>query len=285
MKRGILLIAMAMVSLSGWSQPTGTEKEKVEIEINENRVTIEADDLQGLSQVDINQIVREVTERAKAITAQHTELMAQVDRRLAQGDISEEQAADMRAMITKRTEESMEAIGNLMEVWGEQYEERMEAWEEDYEAAMEGWEEEVEARAEKGDFSVPPLPPLPAIPAPDVNYEVEEFKNGQRKVVINAKGIRIEEGPNGEKTVSIGFEDDDEVEEEERDEDKDDQGHTDGYFDINFGYNQMLRDGQNFITSGSEELNFWGSNVFDLGAGWKTCIWQAKECVICKVWY
>ena len=147
------LACAIMISLPflGLAQPTDKEKEQkdVEIEINDTKVIIEAEDLEGLSQLDLNNLISEATKMAMTIQKQHDELIAQVDQQLAQGEISEEEAARRKALINERTEESMELVGEVLENWGERYEERMEAWEEEYEASIEAWEDEVEARAEK----------------------------------------------------------------------------------------------------------------------------------------
>lgn len=62
------------------AQPETKKKEEVEIEINGSTITIEADDLEKLSEVDLNTIIREVTERSIQIQRQQQELLAQVDK-------------------------------------------------------------------------------------------------------------------------------------------------------------------------------------------------------------
>lgn len=258
-----------------WGQPTDKEKKEVEIAIEDNRVIIEAEDMSELSQLDLNQILREVAKRSQMVMKQRQELLAKVEEQLAKGEITEEQADEMREMINERTEESMETIGEFMEVWGDHYEERMEAWEAEYEAKIAEWEAEVEARSEAGEFVVPPFPPLPEIPA------APAVPGDNRKVIINEDGITIRNGKDGEEPFAFRFENEDHDrhrehgEDHDDDDDDDDDDHfdaTDSYFDIHFGFNQQLDGGSDFLTSGAEELNFWKSTAFELGMGAKTRI-------------
>lgn len=244
------------------AQPETKKKEEVEIEINGSTITIEADDLEKLSEVDLNTIIREVTERSIQIQRQQQELLAQVDKQLANSEISEEQADEMREMINEHTEESMEVIGELMEAWGENYGERMEVWAEEYEASMEEWEAEVEKRAEAGNFVMPPLPPMPPMP------QSPPAKKSQ-KIIINEDGIIIQKGDDGEEPFALKFDDEDDDSDAPSNEPKS-IDRTNGYFDINWGFNQQLAGGESFITDGPEELDFWRSHEFNFGFGGKT---------------
>lgn len=272
MKKLVMMSAIcSLVGIQTMAQPVEEKKKKeeVEIQIDGSKVTIEADDLEGLSTVDLNTIVREVTNRARKIQQQQREMLAQVDRQLANGEINEEQAEEMREMINERTEESMEMIGEIMEAWGESYEARMEAWEAEYEAKMEAWEAEVEARSKKDgeNFAMPPLPPLPPLPPMG-----ESSEKGQ-KIIINEEGIIIQKGEDGEEPFALKFKDDtDEEGDNDFDMDRKKIDRTNGYFDINLGFNQQLRNGSEFINDGPEELKFWGSREFNLGFGGKTRI-------------
>ncbi len=277
MKKAIITgMTFCLVFLQAGAQPVDEKKqsknEDVEILIDGNKLIIEAEDLEGLSTVDLNTLVREVTARARTIQMQQKELLAQVDKQLANGEISEEQADEMREMINERTEESMEMIGQLMEAWGESYEAKMEAWEEKYEAEMEAWEAEVEARSKnkkEGEaFVMPPLPPLPPLPPQGNSAE-----KGQR-IIINDEGIIIRKGENGEEPFALRFKDDEDADTivELHTEKKHKIDRTNGYLAINWGFNQQLRGGQEFISTGPEELDFWRSHEFNLGFGGKTRI-------------
>ena len=276
MKR--LFSLLLLIPFLGMAQPTDDKKEKdVEIEINDTKVVIEAEDLEGLSELDLNNLIGEATKMAMTIQKQHDELIAQVDKQLAQGEITEEEAVRRKELINERTEESMELVGEVLENWGEQYEERMEVWEEAYESSIEAWEEEVEARAERGDFSFPPFPPIPPVPAPDHSTVIIESEgDSTRMVIIDEDGIRIQEGADGEEPFALRWDGDDEVYYDDNDDDYTPSA-TDGYFDIHFGFVQMMANGSDFINSGDEELNFFRSNDFNMGFGGKTRIGKANS--------
>ncbi len=275
----MMSLGLSLLASPVFAQPDNKKKEDVEVQIDGNKVTIEADDLEGLSAVDLNTIIREVTKQATKIQGQQQQLLAKVDEQLANGEITEEEADDMREKINERTEENMEMIGELMEAWGESYEERMEAWGDEYEASLEAWEAEMEARTKKDGeaATMPPLPPMPPMPPAG-----ESRKKGQ-KIIINEDGIVIQKGEDGEEPFAWKFsedEDDDEdsdedeeiIIEEDYSEKKTSIDRTDGYFSINLGFNQQLSGGTDFITAGNEELDFWRSREFNLGFGGKTRI-------------
>lgn len=270
MKKLMMTAGLVCIALYGaWAQPDDKKKdETVEIEISGNKVTIEADDMERLSEVDLNTIIREVTARSIQIQKQQQELLAQVDKQEANGEITHEQAEEMRDMINEHIEESMEMVGELMEAWGESYEERMEAWGEEYEASMEAWEEEVEARAEAGNFVMPPLPPIP--PLPPSNAPAPESEKKAQKIIINEEGIIIQKGEDGEEPFAWKFDQEDEDDKEEPNNHPKKIDRTNGYFDINWGFDQQLAGGSSIINDGPEELDFWRSHVFDFGFGGKT---------------
>lgn len=268
---------LIVLPLLAMAQPVDKEQGDIEIEINDTKVVIEAEDLEGLSELDLNNLITEATKMAMTIQKQHEELTAQVDQQLAQGEISEAAAAERKDLINERTEESMELVGEVLENWGERYEERMEVWEEEFETSIEAWEDEVEARAARGDYSFPPLPPIPAVPSTGTKVIVETEGDSTRVVIIDENGIRIQQGEDGEEPFALRW--------EEGDDDNtfyfdDDEGNnhehkvsaTEGYGDIHFGFVQMLTGGTDFITSGDEELNFFRSNEFSIGFGGKTRI-------------
>lgn len=284
---------MITLPFLGYAQPTDKDKgqKDVEIEINDTKVIIEAEDLEGLSQLDLNNLISEATKMAMTIQKQHDELIAQVDQQLAQGEITEEEAARRKELINERTEESMELVGEVLENWGERYEERMEAWGDEYEASIEAWEEEVEARAEKGDYSFPPLPPIPPVPSSgDTRTIVESDGDSSRTVIIDEDGIRIQRSEDGDEPFALRWEEEDEEHYDDSGEHKSSNSATEGYGDIHFGFVQMLRGGDEFITDGDEELNFFHSNDFNIGFGGKTRIGKVNSPLYIKygleiAWY
>ncbi len=279
MKKLIMLsVGFSLMAAPVFAQPDDQKKkEDVEIQIDGNKVTIEAEDFEGLSAIDLNTIIREVTKQATKIQQQQQELLAKVDKQLANGEITEEEAEEMRDKINERTEENMEMIGELMEAWGETYEAKMEAWGEEYEARLEAWEAEMDERTKKDGSAatMPPLPPMPPMPPAG-----ESSSKGQ-KIIINEDGIVIKKGDDGEEPFAWKFN-------EDNDDDNEDEGTSDedgnttekkksiertiGYGTINLGFNQQLAGGTDFISNGPEELDFWRSREFNLGFGGKTRI-------------
>ena len=273
-------MAMVLMAMSfAIAQPTSPE-DSLDIEIDGNKITLEAGDISSLSSVDLNKIIREVVEKTTKIQTQQQLLLKRVDKQLEAGEITEEEAEEMRETIMERTEESMEVIEDLMETWGEAYEDRWEAWADAYEAKMEAWEAEVEAR--EGNLgAIPPLPPLPPMPMtvpspnadgmniPDNSVPADSTKKKKKKIIISDEGIVIEESDS---------EDDEPFALEFKKGDKDDSpskktkkyDRTEDYFDINFGFNQLLEDGQFQVFDGPAEQDIWKSTEFNLGMGGKT---------------
>lgn len=278
MKKLIIIVCLLLpAAISLKAQPKdSTKTSNVEIEINGNKVTLESNDLSDLSQVDLNSIIREVTSYAMRIQSERQELLAEVKKQLENGEITREQADDMTDMINDRAEESLDKIGDIMDEWGDKYSEKVEAWQEENEDRMEQWKEDMKKQSAEGNFQMPPMPPLPdlpAMPAPRVSPDQDTTKE-DKTIIIDENGITIRNGKNGEKPFALRFKD------ENKDNQKPDQPsdkpkkieRTDGYFDVNFGFNQQLRNGNEFIYDTPDELKFWGSNDFNIGFGWKTRI-------------
>lgn len=270
----IKLTAVALLLMVGYAQAQTEEskqkQQEVEVEINDNQVIISADDVSSLSQLDLNKMIREVTAQTLKIQKQQRELMAQVERLEKSGEITAEEAEEMREGINEQTEQSMEVVGEMMEVWGEAYEERMEAWAEEYEAKMEVWENEVAGR-EQG-MALPPLPPLPPLagmppapPAPESSAKADT--NKRKRVIISDEGVEVVPGEEGDMPFAFRFKDKEESNEEPKSKKID---RTDGYLDVNFGFDQMITPNGLISAGTTEELNFWKSTQFALGAGWKT---------------
>jgi len=269
MKKLTWIAAFSLMCGMAMAQPdTSKVADEIEIEIEGRSIVIDTETMGKENFVNLNEIIREVSRRSAAIMAKRAEMLASIDRREESGDISEEQAEELREMVEERTEQSLEKIEAIMESWEANYEARMEAWEEAYEARMEEWEEEVEARAESGEnFRMPPVPPLPPMP------EVPDAPRAQKKkVIINDDGIviRKSDDDDDDEPFALRFEDE-EIEIEEEDNEPRYEA-TDGYFDINFGFDQQFANGEDLITEGPQELNFWKSTVFELGLGAKTRI-------------
>ena len=270
MKRALKLAgALLFTSTLAFAQP---EKDSLEVAIEGNQITLRAEDLRSLSEMDLNRVIRELVEKTTKLQQKQMELIDRVEAQRRKGEITDEQAEEMKEAIVERTEDSMEVIGDLMEDWGEAYGERWEAWAEQYESQMEAWEAQMEAEAEREGAigSIPPLPPLPSIPYAEENKtESEPGEKRKQKIIISDNGIIIQGGEDDDKPFALRFKD----EENERDGDEHKEiDRTETYFDINFGFNQLLEDGQYFVYDEPAEQNFWKSTVFELGLGGKTRI-------------
>ncbi|MEQ9261941.1 MAG: outer membrane beta-barrel protein [Owenweeksia sp.] len=250
-------------------------KDSVEVAIEGNQITLRGQDLQSLSEMDLNRVIREVVEKTTKLQKQQQELIARVEEQRKRGEITEEQAEEMKETIYERTEDSMEVISELMETWGEAYGERWEAWAEEYERKMEVWEAQMEAQAEaqEGAIStIPPVPPLPPLPEAPTTEQGKDKKGKQsQRIIISDDGIIIQDGEDDDEPFALRFKEDEEVDTDpDREHEKIDR--TETYFDINFGFNQLLEDGQFFVYDEPGEQNFWKSTVFELGIGGKTRI-------------
>ncbi len=269
MKKLVASAVLAAVSLAAWAQPT-TKTEEVEIVIDGSKVVIESGDLAQLSELDLNGMIEEITRYSVKIQTERKALLAKVAKAETEGDISAEQAEEMREMIEERTEENVEMLAEVMESWGEAQSARMEAWEEQYEMQMEAWEEQYEAQAEQGNFNVPPLPPLPPLPPAPANDE-DSTEAGSR-IIISDKGIEIKEGKDGDEPFALRFNTEEENDTTENDGPSDENkkiSSHEGYTDWSLGFNTMLAGGSDFINDGPQELNFFRSNEWNIGFGGK----------------
>ncbi len=268
MKKAMCVLAM-LGAFAAISQPTGKEnKEEVEIEIQGKKIIIEADDPSKLIGVDLNKLIADVYKQAAEIEKKRAETLERIDRQLAAGDITREEAEELKEQANERAEDSGEMLEDVMESWGEAYEARWEAWAEAYETKMEAWEVEMEARTEAGE-PVPPMPPLPPLPGmkptpPPVVMDTDSNKT----VIINEDGIIIKRKNGSKEPFALRFD-----QEDTDDEPENKKIHRTGaYLDIHFlGFNQQLVDGSSALPStGPQALNFWRSTSFAIGFGWKS---------------
>lgn len=277
MKKYIIITASLFLGLSVAQAQPNTAQDSVDIEVDGNKITLQADDIERLSALDLNKMIKEVVEKTAKIKKQQSLLMERVERQEKTGEITEEQAEEMREDINERTGESMEVIGEMMEVWGESYGERWEAWADEYEAKMEAWENQVEAR-EDGIAELPPLPPLPPLPAmpeageapaaPNTSAPADTNKKKKQKIVISEDGITIEPGEEGDQPFAFDF--DKNKSDNNKDNDVDSYDRSEDYSYINFGLNQLLEDGQFQVIDEPAEQELWNSYSVDFGFGYKT---------------
>lgn len=280
---GVLLMSLLMGSSMGVAQGDSTKAEgarAIEIQIENNTLRIESENLNDLSQLDLNRMMMEVTERLAQIDRQNQKISAQIDQMEANQEIKPEQAEVLRRKLEKRRAQSIKALELIMESWGESYAANMEDWAKQFEADMEAWA--IEAReAGKAGTPLPPYPALPPPPQPIDSNRVDS--NREKRVVISKSGVTVEEGTKDEDVITWQYKADEEEEQEERDDRFFDDDffddfprssslqRTKGYFDIHFGWNVQLEEGQ-FLVSGPGEQDIFNSTAFALGAGAKSRI-------------
>lgn len=268
MKKQILLAFVFILAFGVAKAQVENPQDSVEIEIEGNKITLEADNLAKLSTLDLNKIIREVLAKTSEIKSKQKELLQNVDAQERAGEISAEEAEEKRDEINENAEESMEQVEEMMESWGEAYGEKWESWAEEFEEKMEDWESQVEANEEAGE--VPPMPVLPPFPDATAPLDTNKKKKPQ-KIIISEDGITIKDGEEGDRPFALEF-DGDVLDDDDDDNKTDKIKRTEGYSDINFGFNQLLEDGQYQVIDEPAEQKFWKSTTFELGGGWKTRI-------------
>jgi hypothetical protein len=284
MKKLILSGLCVVLGFTAMAQKDTTSKEKeVEIKVGGETMTFNADAGNG---ADLAATILKVTGQMMQIQQQNQKTLQSINKKEAAGEISAEEAEAQREALEDRTEESMEALENIMETWGDSFEESMEAWGEEYEATMEAWEEAAEAATANGE-PVPPMPPVPPVPAAppipsisDAPKAGDASKEARKKVIIDEDGVRVESDTteaDGPVEFRIKEKDKEEGEDgidwdglEQRSTQKIDR--TESYFDIHFGFNQNLEEGQYLIEDVPGELDLGLSTSFNLGLGYKTRI-------------
>lgn len=266
MKKSIVLALLVAAGFGLQAQSDTSATKPIELQIDENTINFNAP-----KDANLATMIGFATEQVTRLQANHERILMRIDQQEKAGKLSAEEAEVLREKANESFEASMESFEDHMENWGESYAERLEAWADEYEAGMEAWSEEMERSAEADTANlgqapkIPPMPPIPPMPG-------VEQDSGKKKIIISKDGVII-----GDKEIEI------ESEEEEEDLDASDLferlskksksiKRTEDYFDIALGFNQQLDGGQNIITSGPAEQDFWKSTSFNLGAGYKTRI-------------
>lgn len=259
----ILNISLALVLSLGltYGQKDSTAK-SIEIQIEESTLLrLESTNFNSLSAAELGQLIAQGTKEIMALQKTQRGIEAKIDRLEAEGKISPEEAEALREKLYERVGEGMERIGQMMEEWGGQFEEASEDWAEELAEALEDWAEELEAES-----SPPPVPPVPSPPATE-----GEPADSSRKRVAREGGRIVFDGE--ELLIRFGKgEDDDEENALAPWVNKKSKSipRSYRYFDLNFGFNQVLEDGQFLIEDIPGELRFWQSIAFALGLGAKT---------------
>jgi hypothetical protein len=251
MNKWLLSAAACAVALGMLAQGT-TKQDTVTMRIQGSTVTITTEDLSKLSEVDLNQMIREINAQTARIQGQLDRDLKAIAERERAGELTPEQAEAQRQEAIDRFERDMEAFNAEMEAWGEAYGARMEAWGErqgrDWEAwgeeygqSWERWAEQWERDAERmesenrgGIAPMPPMPPMPPFPG---SAEQPRFDDGStRKPRRN------------------------------------DPPQTNFKFDIHFGINNLFQDGQ--LAQDKWSISQWNSFDFNFAVGGKTRLGQ-----------
>ncbi len=273
MKKSLLMALLVAFGFGLSAQSDTTVRKKIEIQIEENTLSFDADE--DMSQKDLASMIGFATQQVAKLQANHQRIVQKIEAQREAGKLSDEEADQLLDQAEESFETSMERFEEMMENWGEAYGERMEAWAERYEESMEVWSEELEEEMESGDSSrmgkaplMPPMPPMP--PMPDAPQD-----SGKKKIIISKEGVIIGD----EEIIIEKEEEDDDIEFDARDffnrgERKKSRSisRTEDYFDIAYGFNQQLEDGQFLVENTPGELDFWLSNSFNIGFGYKTRI-------------
>lgn len=278
----LIIFTLVMSSVALFAQKDSTKKKEIEIQIDDNIMKIESENLKSLSEANLGKMIMEATQKMAQAQKKAKISMARIDKMEASGEISAEEAAEMREETEERMEDYMDAMADIMETWGEAYGEKMEAWGENYEAQMEAWEEEVE-RATAAGKPVPPMPPVP--PVPGFSSEAPsptDTTNEDERVVIRKDKIILKKGDKEEEIITWDYEGDEDADND--DEAFDDDffvepekkskkiERTEGYVDLHFGWNVQLEEGQYLVEDVPGEQDIWKSTSFSLGAGAKSRI-------------
>lgn len=270
MKKSLLMALLVAFGFGLSAQSDTTMRKKIEIQIEKNTLSFDAKE--DLSQKDLASMIGFATQQVAKLQANHQRIIQTIEEQRAAGRLSDAEADQLLDQAEESFEVSMERFEEVMENWGESYGERMEAWGETFGAEMEAWAEDFERQMESGDSTmgkapmIPPMPPMPPMPnAPQ--------DSGKKKIIISKDGVII-----GDEEIIIEEEDKD-IEFDARDFfDRNSRkksksiSRTEDYLDIAYGFNQQLEDGQFLIEGTPGELDFWRSNSFNIGFGYKTRI-------------
>ncbi len=270
MKKQVVLALLLAFGFSTFAQTDSTAKRKIEIQIEENTLSFDAE--KDMSQGDLSAMIGFATTQASKLQANHKRILSAIAKLESDGKISSEEAEELRERSNENLEENMERFEGIMEQWGESYGERMEAWGEELETRMEAWAEEFEASMENTDSAgtpnIPPVPPIPPMP------DMPGMDGKKKKIIISKEGVVIKDGDNETDDIDIEINEEKfntkELFKELAEKKTKKIKRTEDYLDIALGFNQQLEDGQFLIEDVAGELEFWKSTSFNLGFGWKT---------------
>lgn len=270
----ILALTLAFIGFGAQAQNDSNARRSVEIQIEANTITFDADDSK-LDKGDLATMIGFATQEVGKMQVKQQRILAKIDQLEAQGKLSEEEADELRDKAEDNFEEGMEHFEEVMEQWGEAYGERMEKWAEKFAQGMESWGEEMELSLENDSTmsSTPPVPPVPPLPnmSGESNDSTEVFPV-KKKIVISKEGVILRDNEDNEEEVSeMEFEFKDLFDQGKRKKSKKIK-RTGDYFDIGIGFNQQLEDRRYLVEDIAGQLDFWESISFNIGYGAKTRI-------------
>ena len=183
----ILALTLAFIGFGAQAQNDSNARRSVEIQIEANTITFDADDSK-LDKGDLATMIGFATQEVGKMQVKQQRILAKIDQLESQGKLSEEEADELRDKAEDNFEEGMEHFEEVMEQWGEAYGERMEKWAEKFASGMESWGEEMERSLENDSTmaSAPPVPPVPPLPnmSGESNDSTEVFPV-KKKIVIS----------------------------------------------------------------------------------------------------
>lgn len=207
-------------------------------------VIILSENVEELSEIDLNKMIEEITKETKVIIDQYKAEISRINAEVEAGNMTPEEAEEAQEAARETMEENLEAFEERWEEWGDSKEAKWDAWGEAYGKQWEDWAEQWEAEAEKWEAekeagkdvgSAPQMPPMPNLP-PTPPASIDE------KIII--------------KTV--------------KKEKKRKRQRTKGTFDLHLGLSQMVEAGGLIISDQPAEQQTWKSANFELGLGGKT---------------
>ena len=272
-KQVIMALAFTLGGFVTQAQNDSNARRAIEVQIEENTITFEADD-EKLSQANLTTMITFASREMTKMQAKQQQILAKIDQLEAQGDLSEEEAEELREKAEDNFETSMDQFEEVMESWGEAYGSRMESWAESFADGMEAWADQMENNLENDSAraNTPPLPPIPPMPnMADLETDSADAGPVKKRIVISKDGVILRDKEEEAEEDDSEFKFDDLFDDAKRKKSKK-IARTESYFDIGLGFNQQLKDGQNQVQDGPGELNLWRSTSFHLGTGFKTRI-------------
>ena len=231
MKRLFLLLLVCSIGALQAQQDT------LKIIVDGQEVIILADDMDELSQVDLNKMLEQLNSDAQQLTTDYQNRVNELIRQYKNGEITEDAFNANMEMEAERFQIKMETMADDLEAWSDEYEEQWEEWDSSQSELWLLWADSWRIRMNDMEGAVPPPPP-PPFP----NFEEDHI------------------------------DDDDYTWEWQWDWDeyrKKDKRRTQVQGDIHFGWNGYLQDG-GMVSDDPAELRPWQSTLFVLGMAGKT---------------